>query len=62
MLREFRKNVGNFKKGDRRDYPISTWRHMAGNAKMDLDVMTVEVNEHGQTTSKRGASAASVPA
>lgn len=43
MIREFTETVGRFQKGERREYPLSTWQQIAADAKKDLDKMSVEV-------------------
>ena len=40
MIKVFTQNVGRFKKGDIRDYPVPVWKQIEHNAGMGLDEFT----------------------
>tara|TARA_Y100000310_G_scaffold78084_1_gene74716 strand:+ start:7751 stop:7957 length:207 start_codon:yes stop_codon:yes gene_type:complete len=45
MQRVFTKNVGKFKKGETREYPVGTWKQIARNAGMLLKYFSKEISE-----------------
>lgn len=50
MTRLFTKNMGRWKKGDIREYPIPTWRQIERGATHPLDSFSKEIEDAARTT------------
>lgn len=46
MLRKFTKDIGRYRTGATHDYPFSTWRKLATDAKQELESFTEEIDHN----------------